>query len=476
MTRPLPPPAPAPLPGRRPALIATRDCDVCIVGADAAGLLLACDLAARGSDVVLIPLPGDDITLEIDSALAPGFRLSAPDLLGRVGRADAGELLALSAEAARRGVLLAQEAGVALGPRGRLMVARPHAAAQLAAEQEALARLAPDTSLLLPAADIRELLGTDAFVLALGRVPAHRVDAAAFRDVLAAAAAEGGLTLLPPAPDLEADVRGLRKYLTTPDLKVRAYQVVFSGGIALRRLVPELAPSLVPMPWVSGRFHVPGAGAAYAGLVEEAGTTGRRWSWDADHLSIAAETATWVRGRAAATRVLRRHAAACGHPAGASGEAARAVMLASTRRAMPLVQEGEKGVWYCATIGGEELAHAVLGAELIGRAITDRDDRIRLLRPFGLEPAGTRPVSRLARMGGYWRCRLAETLWPGPEAADPAGDGAAAQAAAGPLPPPRTGHLAPVRGGASAAVAFSRRAALAAGRLAFGAARRPSAD
>lgn len=453
----------------------TRDCDVCIIGDDAAGLLIACDLAERGLDVVLFPSPGEAPALGLDAALAPGFGLSALDLIDQLGRADAGELFGLSAAAARRGLLLAQEGGVALGPKGRLTVARPHAAGLLAAEHEALERLAPDASVLLRAEDTEALLGTAAFAASLGVVPAHRVDAAAFREMLAAAVAAGGITVMPQVLALAADVHGLRKYVTTPDIKVRAYQVVFSGGAALRRVAPELAPSFVLKPWARGRFRLPGTKAAYAGLVEEVGATGLRWHWDDDHLTIAAETATRVRGRAAAARVLRRHGAAVFPPlAKAGGEAARGIMLASNRRLMPLIQEGEKGVWYCATACGDELTHGLLGAELIGRAITDRDDRIRLLRHFGLEPAGTRPVSRLASIAGYWRRRFAERLWIEPEPSGPAPESHDGSAPAAPLPPSRAPH--PARRGALAAVALSRRAARVAARLAFGPAGRPSAD
>ncbi|WP_454917206.1 FAD-dependent oxidoreductase [Xanthobacter sediminis] len=479
MTRPIPPAAAVPVPGRGAALTPTRDCDVCIVGDDVAGLLIACELAARGQEVVLFPTPGDAPTLGLDGALAPGFGLSARDLVERLGPANAAELFALSVEAARRGLALAQEADVAVGPKGRLAVARPHVAALLAAEHAAIEGLMPDSSVLLPAADVEDLLGTSAFAAALGLVPAHRLDAGAFRDVLAAAAAEGEITIMPRVTALAADVHGLRKYVTAPGLKVRAFQVVFSGGAALSKVAPELAPSLVPTPWVSGRFRVPGADVPYAGLVEEVGGTGLRWHWDKDRLALAAETATRVRDRVAAARVLRRHGDALAPGiAAAPAEATQGVMLAPTRRLMPLVQEGEKGVWYCATLGGEELAHAILGADLIIRAIADRDDRIRLLEPFGLEAQGARPVSRRAAIAGYWRRRLAEGLQDGFQEGlqavqAEAGPATSDSMPAAPLPPLRGVHGSPVRRGA---LALSRRAARVAARLAFGRAKTPSRE
>lgn len=454
-----------PAPGRGAALTPTRDCDVCIVGDDIAGLLMACDLAARGQEVVLFPTPGEAPSLGLDAALAPGFGLSAVELIGQVGHPDAAAMFALSVEAVQRGLLLAQEAALPLGPRGRMEVARPHEAARLAAEHEARQSLVADSSVLLGAEDVEGLLSTSAFSAGLGLVPAHRLDAGALRDILAAAAAAGEITLMPRVPTLTADVHGVRKYVTAPQVKVRAFQVVFSGSAALSRVAPELAPSLVPTPWVSGQFHVSGAEVPYAGLVEEVGGTGLRWHWDKDQLSLAAETATRVRSRGGAARVLRRHGLAVGPGiSDALGEATHGLMLCATRRAMPLIQEGEKGVWYCVTLGADEPAHGILGAGLITAAIADRDDRIRLFNAFGMEPAGTRPVSRWTSMAGYWRRHVADEL-AGKVMVGPAAATAPSDAQVTPLPPGRGPRSSPVRG---AAAEFPSRVARAAARLAFG--------
>lgn len=41
-----------------PAATRTLDCDVCVLGDDVAGLLIACDLASRGLEVALVPTLG----------------------------------------------------------------------------------------------------------------------------------------------------------------------------------------------------------------------------------------------------------------------------------------------------------------------------------------------------------------------------------------------------------------------------------
>jgi len=409
-------PGPAPL--RSAALTPTHDCDVCVIGDDVAALVIACDLAALGKEVVLFASSEPGPTLGLDGTLAPGFSLPMPELIARVGAGNAAELFQLSHAAAQRGEELVVGSGSGLGPQGRLKVARPRWVAALTAEHEALERIAPSSSVLLGADDTAALLATSAFGAALGVVPAHRVDAAALRTALQAAARAGGIRVMGPEPALSADVHGLRKYVSTPKLKVRAYHVVFSGGAGLARLAPELRPSLLLRPWVGGRFRLAGADVPYGGLVEEMGSTGLRWHWDGPLLSVAAETASRIRGQAARARVLQRHAGAAAPGLGFSNaEAADGASLALPRRLMPLIQEGEKGVWYCATPGSFELTHGLLGAELIVPAIAGKDDRIRLLQPFGLEPSGTRAVSGWRAGAIYWGERLADRLWTEPPSA-----------------------------------------------------------
>lgn len=444
---------------RSAALQRVLDCDVCVVGDDIAGLLIAGALALRGRQVVLLPT-GAEAFLPLDAALAPGFALPAMELVARVGAADARELFILSTAAAGRGLDLAAGAGVPLGPKGRLAVARPRAAPALRREYEARERLLPDSHVLVDAADTEALLETDLFTAAFGVVPAHRVDPRALRAAFQAAAAAAGVQLLPAAPGLVADLGGLRKYLSTPKLKVRAFEVVFSGGPAVARVVRDLAPSLVATPWVAGAFHLAGRRPPYAGLVEETGLTGLRFHWDGAQLAVAAATATRVRGRGACARVLRRHAREVYPGAGAAlVDRACGLVLAETRRRMPVIQEIAKGVWLAACCGDEEPAQGLLAADLIVGAVADRDDRIRLLEPFGIEGASARPPGRLRSIAGYWHLRLAAHLpaAPEPEAATPPGSE---------LPPPHAlpsaRPAAAARPGPRTAAVLSRQAARAA--------------
>lgn len=433
----------------------TLDCDVCIVGDDPAGLIAAGDLACRGRSVIVLST-GTAPALPLDGVLAPGFALPTADLVARVGEADAQELLILSARAAERGLRLAAKAGAAVGPRGRLAVARPHAADALLREHELRQALAPDSTILVEAEDAAALLGTPVFTLALGVVPAERIATEALRVAFEAAARAAGVRFVAADGPLDADLNGLRKYISTPALRVRAFHVVVTGAAGFSRL-GAAAPAVPHAPWVSGAFRVPGEKVPYAGLAEEAGIAGHRFHFDGERLTLAAATASQVFTRVGAARIVRRHAREL-YPQIGQGlvEAARPRLLPDTG-GMPLVFEGARGVWFALASAGQEITHGLLAAGLIVGAIAERDDRIALLQPFAT-PAHGGWAGRVARFAGFWHVRLAEKLHA--EAAGPAPEPEGAGEPA--LPPAREAHPARARGGMEAATSASRRAARAA--------------
>lgn len=449
------------------------DCDVCVVGDDVAGLGIAIDLARRGRDVVLLTFPGGALP-PLDGALAPGFSLPTADLVERVGLADAQELLILSAQAAETGLGFAHRAGVEVGPRGRLKVARPHAVEGLYREQDLRQQLAPDTTVLVEGEDLSALLGTTTFAAGLGVVPAERICPRALKVALELAAMEAGVRGIPVAGALAADLQGLRKYLTTDKRRIRAYQVVISGPDAFARLGARVAP-LPRAPWVTAAFRLSGLEVPYSGMVEETGLTGLRFHMDGGKLAIAMATATRVMTRVGAARVARRHAGEVYDLGSALVEGATGGMLAETS-GMPRVFEGERGVWYALASAGDDVTHGFLAGRLISGAIGDKDDRIALLQPFA-GPVFSGWAGRVARFAGYWHVRLAARLtserlaptWRDPAAADAVAlDGAAA---GGDLPPagePRplapavSSSSAPARSGMAAATAAARHAGQAA--------------
>lgn len=386
------------------------DCDVCVVGGDVAGLALAADLARRGRDVVLMAMAGPSAATSawpLDGVIAPGFPLSTQELASRVGRDDAQELLILSAQAAEAGLALAGRLGVEVGPRGRLSVARAHAAEDLYRDHELRQELVPDTAVFVGAEDLAALLGTEAFAAGLGVVPAERVRTASLLAALEEDARGAGVRMLSVEGTLAVDLKGVRKYLDAASQRVRAFQVVVCGAAAFARLGSGVA-RLPRASWVSGGFRLPGSAVPYAGIVDEFGLTGLSYHFDGDRLALAAQSALPVMTRVGAARVLRRHAAEV-YPVG-SGlvEGARGRWLPDPG-GMPLLHEGERGVWYALAPGAGWLGVDLLAARLVVGAIAERDDRIALLQPFAAGGA-TGWSGRVARFAAFWHVRLAARL------------------------------------------------------------------
>ncbi|WP_081837732.1 FAD-dependent oxidoreductase [Xanthobacter sp. 91] len=435
------------------------DCDVCVVGGDVAGLVLAADLARRGRDVVLLAMSGPSAAVPswpLDSVVAPGFPLSTLELSSRVGRDDAQELLILSAQAAEAGLALAERLGVEIGPRGRLTVARAHAAEDLYREHELHHELAPDTTVFVGADDLAALLGTETFAAGLGVVPAERVRTASLVAALEDAARAAGVRFVNVEGALSVDLKGVRKYLDMANQRVRAFQVAVCGPAAFARLGSGVA-RLPRAPWVSGGFRLPGSNVPYAGIVEEFGLTGLAYHLDGDRLALAAQSALPVMTRVGAARVLRRHAAEV-YPVG-SGlvEGARARSLPDPG-GMPMLYEGERGVWYALAPGAGSLGLDFLAARMIVGAIAERDDRIALLQPFATGGLSGW-TGRVARFAAFWHVRLAARLHM--EKGAPALAPAQEPDVPAPLPAPSTAGALARRSVASAASA-SRHAARAA--------------
>lgn len=409
----------APRPQAHDAMVSERstagpkriiDCDVCVVGGDVAGLVLAGDLARRGRDVVLLAMAGPSASVpswSLDGVIAPGFPLPTRELASRIGRDDAQELLILSAQAAEAGLSLAEHLGVDVGPRGRLTVARAHAAEELYREQELRQELAPDTTVFVGAGDLAALLGTEAFTAGVGVVPAERVRTPSLVAALEEAARNAGVRFVTVDGGLSVDLKGVRKYLDMANQRVRAFQVAVCGAAAFARLGSGVA-RLPRASWVSGGFRLPGSNVSYAGLVEEIGLTGLTYHFDGDRLALAAQSALPVMTRVGAARVLRRHAAEV-YPVGTGlVEGARGSNLPDPG-GMPLLHEGDRGVWYALSPGRGSLGLEFLAARLIGCAIAERDDRIALLQPFATGGL-TGWTGRVARFTAFWHVRLAAHL------------------------------------------------------------------
>lgn len=378
----------------------TIDCEVVIVGSDLAALALAHRLAGSGRDVVRLATAAD-AALPLDDILAPGFVMAPGDLVARIGEDDAGALWALSREAAVQGRDLAAAVGVRAGPKGALLAARAPAAARLVEDHALLARIAPGTARLLRAGDLSGLLGTRDFEAALGLVPALRIPAGALADAMARAAASVGIQERAADGPVAFDLKGLRKYVDTPSLRIRAFQVVLCGTAILASGAPHLASGLRAAHFAAGRVPLAGAPPAFGGHVRDYGGRGIAYHVDDGALVLAVPTAMAVRTGAGAGRILASHARRL-LPEGIGGKAdGRGYRILTAPHGMPLAGRIDKSVHVIAGLGLQPVSAHLLTAALVAEAIGGRDDRLALLQPFlALEPRGAlAPLRDLLGLG-----------------------------------------------------------------------------
>jgi gamma-glutamylputrescine oxidase len=414
------------------------DCEVVVVGSDLAALALAHRLAGAGREVVRLAVPADP-ALPLDDLLAPGFAMPARALVHRIGEDDAGALWALSREAAAQGRDLAKAVGVPLGPKGALLAARPHAAGRLADEQELLAHIAPGTARLVAGADLERLIGSGSFVAALGLVPAVRIPAGALAAALARAAASVGIQEIAADGAVACDLKGLRKYVDLPNLRIRAFEVILCGTAILRAGAPHLAAGLKATHFAAGRVPLAGAPPAYGGRVREYGGLGIDYHADESGLVLAVETALPVRTAAGAARILSRTARGLLPDGPAGRPEGRGYRILSAPHGMPVAGRIDKGVHVIAGLGLQPVSAHLLTAALVAEAIGGRDDRLALLQPFlALEPRGT--LAALADMAAVWRAQLSVRAAPRAEARGGEAQPEAVPAAVAPRPAPPAGR------------------------------------
>lgn len=76
---------------------------------------------------------------------------------------------------------------------------------------------------------------------------------------------------------------------------------------------------------------------------------------------------------------------------------------------MPQIGEAAPGVWYAMGFGGHGVNTTTMAGELVAGAIAERDDRYRLLAPFGLTPTAG-PIGAAAAQLTYWFYGLRDAL------------------------------------------------------------------
>ncbi|OYW40393.1 MAG: hypothetical protein B7Z45_04265 [Azorhizobium sp. 12-66-6] len=285
---------------------------------------------------------------------------------------------------------------------GLLYVPGPRGKVDLLDEAAARDELGIPELTRLGRSGISERLGTSAFAGALFDPETMQFAAGKLPAALAKTARAAGVRILDHTAIFSADLDGLRKYLETPNHRVRADHVAFCSEGGLDAIAPWLAQAIGYEHRVTGALLPAFAGPPASEPVIEGGARGVRFLWTGTQLEFVAPTASPVRGAGAVARVLRRHARRI-YPALRRAKVAQPeiAQVARALHGLPLIGSFRPGVWYAIALGEEPMVAASLAADLISAAVLERDDRITTFAPFGLSPWHG-AFGRIAGGARYW--------------------------------------------------------------------------
>ena len=402
----------------RPALAADLDVDVCVIGGGLAGLTAAREIARSGWSVALLEagrLAGSASGRSTGFVL-PGFAAEPAKLIDRVGFEQTRTLWSL----AQTGLdyvrdTIAAEGAVGIDPEpGWLYVSKSDNGEELLHYGELLGQLGCDVE-YWPAERVRAFLRSERYFQALHFPRAFSIHPLNYALVLAAAAERDGTRIFENTPALSIDPAGVRKRIVTPHARLRADQVVLAGNIELRRLMPRLAATLIPITTYVITTQPIGSrlaeAIAYRGAVSDTDRAdnhhrivgGDRLMWSGRATVWAGNAQRYVR---ALTADIEKTYPQLGPVA---AEFAWAGTLGNTVHRMPQIGELGPGVWLASGFGGHGLNTTALAGNLIARAVVDGDQTWRQFTPFELVWAGGL-LGRAAAQMRVWNKRLTEAV------------------------------------------------------------------
>jgi gamma-glutamylputrescine oxidase len=387
------------------------DVDICVVGAGLAGLTVALCAAREGASVAV--LEGRHVGWNASGALVgtvmPGFALPLPELIERVGLADAKELWALSwagAEFIRANATEPLMPGIGLSD-GVLEVSNVDAGDALVGRLQMLAEDFDTEVEGWQVERVRAALKTDRYFHGVHYPKAFQIDGRKYVHALARLARRAGARIFEDTPVVSIDFTGVRKRIVTPSARLRAAQIVLAGNIHLGAPLRRLSDTLLPV-WRYGGITAPlGAGLAEAidfpGSVLDSDGVDHFRMVDGDRLMWASPETTWAarpqRFAGAIARRIHRIFPQLGRVeitetfGGATGQ---------TVHGMPQIGQLRKGLWVASGFGRNGLNTSVMAGQLIAGGILAGDDRWRLFSPFELVWAGGLAGRVAGQAVGLW--------------------------------------------------------------------------
>jgi gamma-glutamylputrescine oxidase len=409
----------APVAFERPQLTFDVDVDVCVIGGGLAGLTVAREVAQRGWSVAV--LEAKRVAWNASGLncgfVAPGFGSDARRMVERVGLDHAKALWGLSQAGVDYVRALIHDTGMpGVEPvAGWLDVSQVNNGDELL---ELVTLLGQDFGADVegwPTDQVREALKTNYYFHAIHYPTAFHINPLNYARGLASAALAAGATIFEETPALEIDASGVRKRVTTPSARLRAAHVVLAGNVHLAPLVPRLAETVLP---VTGHVAVTAPlgdrlreAIVYRGAVTETRPADNRYRIiDGDRLLWSSSAILRPRNARAVAETFKS-AIERTYPQLAPVEIEQVwtAVMGVSMHGMPQVGEVAPGLWLAGAFGDHGLNATALAGELIGRAITDGDDRWRLFLPYELVWAGG-TAGQMVRHVSTWSRRLTENI------------------------------------------------------------------
>ena len=394
---------------RRPPLTGTHVAECAIVGGGFAGLFTALELARAGMRVALLESQavGFGASGRNGGFVSDGFASGDAAIAGRVGRAHADALRALSAE----GVSLMRAAvqdlaiqGADLQP-GILRLRRFDRGEDL--RQSATAE-AP----YLNRAAIRDLLVTDRYHHGIAEHGAFHLHPMNTLRALAVEIERLGGSVFEGSAVTGHALHGPVKTLTTTQGRIEARHVVFATGGYTSPLVPRLRRAMLPIATYVMLSEAAPDLLAQAIRTRMAVGDDRRAG---DYYRLVEGGARLLWGGRITTRatdipgILRelRHEMLGAYPqlAPLKTDLGWSGLMAYARHRMPQVGALSPGVWHVTAFGGHGLNTTAIGGKVLAEAILGQSDRIALFAPFGLDWAGA-PAGQVVVQGTYWALQV----------------------------------------------------------------------
>jgi len=401
------------------ALDGVMEADVCVVGGGLAGLSTALGLVERGASVVLLEAHrvGWGASGRNGGFVSAGFSKPLRALERRLGRDHAQALYGLSRDAVALIRRRIETYVIDCGPivDGTIRASWFDDPDSLQRERDYMAGMTGVAEAFWPREKLGALLLSERYYDGLFDPDSFQFHPLNYSLGLAVAARSKGARIFEGARVTALQLNGPTKIIRTRTGEVRAAAVVMACGGYIAGLHRKMSGATIPV-------------ATYVAVTEPLGDRLRTairtphavhdTRFVLDYYRPLHDSRILWGGRITVRQSeppdlagLMRGDLLKVYPqlAGVKMETAWGGLMSYATHKMSQIGEAAPGVWYAMGFGGHGVNTTTMAGELVAGAIAERDDRYRLLAPFGLTPTAG-PIGAAAAQLTYWFYGLRDAL------------------------------------------------------------------